>query len=85
MAKKAIRTPEVKPNQRKVRFTFECLQLEHPRFPVSECNREYFEALLREILKYQSWTVDQFKDIPNPNPERRHPIYFADTEEKDPR
>jgi hypothetical protein len=83
MPKGKIKTPEVKPNQRKVRFSFECLQIDHPRFPIAECTREYYEALLREILRYQQYTVDQFSDIPNPNPERRHPIYFVDTEEKD--
>jgi hypothetical protein len=76
MANPKIQKPTVKPDQKKVRFSFEHLQPDHPKFLLTECNEAYLQALLREILRYQNCTVDQFMDMPNED--RRHPISFRD-------
>ncbi len=48
-------------------------------FLISECPKEFFEALLKDILRYGTWTIDQFMDMRND--EHRHRIYFKDTTE----
>ncbi|MDR3723485.1 MAG: hypothetical protein P4K83_03240 [Terracidiphilus sp.] len=71
--------PVVPIDQRKLRFSFEYLDLNHPRFQIEECDKEFYDALLREILKYQQYSVDMFTQS-DPR-ERRHPIYFPGTHE----
>jgi hypothetical protein len=73
-----IKNPTPKPDQQKVWFSLQHLQLHHPKFPISGCNQAYFEALFREIMRYQRCSVEQFKDMPNDD--RRHPITFRDAE-----
>lgn len=73
----ALKPPVVPVDQRLIRFSFEYLDLEHEKFPLEHCTCEYLHALLREILKYQQFTVDVFTQ-PDPR-EHRHPIYFPGT------
>ena len=75
-----INKPIAKPNPKKVRFSFEYLQLDHPKFVPSECSKEYFCALFQEIARFQKWSMDIFMDG---NDEHRHPITFSETTEPD--
>jgi|SRR5665213_243936 len=81
MANTAIQQPVIKPDPQRVRFSFVYLEPDHPRFPISACSREYFEALFREILRYQTCRIDDFRDLVNT--EKRHTTYFKDTAEPD--
>lgn len=76
-----LQPPAIPVDQRYVRFSFEYLDLSHKRFRLEECSLEYLQALIREILKYQKFTVDKF--IQADPREHRHPIYFPDTHEPD--
>jgi hypothetical protein len=81
MAKIELVRPERKPNLDKVRFSFEYFQPDHLRFPISACPKEYFDALFREILRYQTCLIDHFRDLKNE--EKRHSTHFKDTVEKE--
>ena len=74
-----IRTPVIPADRRGLHFSFRYLQMDHPRFPIADCTAEFFCALFREIHRYQTFSVDQFKD-PNPD-EHRHPITWSETHE----
>ena len=74
-----ILAPAVPVDQRKIRFSFEYLQADHLKFQLADCDRSYFESLFREILRYQTYTLDQFK-APSPA-DRRHFIHFPNTTE----
>jgi|ERR1700679_2985197 hypothetical protein len=76
---RGIKAPIIKPNPKRVRFCFDYLQPDHPRFPITECPREFFDALLRDIVRYKDWTMDTFMDMDNQ--EHRHRLYFKDTAE----
>jgi hypothetical protein len=83
MAKKRtagkIKSPAVPVNKRHLKFSLEYLQLNHPRFPISNCSKEFFVALFGEVARYQEFTVDAFT-YSSPA-ERRHPIHFPGTHE----
>ncbi len=81
MAKKAIQQPVIKEDSQRVRFSLAYLEPDHAKFPISACSRDYFEALFREILRYQTFSMDQFRDLKNA--EKRHQTYFKDTSEPD--
>jgi hypothetical protein len=74
-----ITRQEVKPNPERVRFCFDYLQPDHPKFPLSSCSDKFLQALLREIVRYSNWTVDLFKDMNNVN--HRHSTTFGETTE----
>jgi len=48
---------------------------------MSSCTKDYFEALFREIMRYQICTIDAFKSYPNDD--HRHFIDFSKTAEPD--
>lgn len=81
MGKARIQRPTVRPNQKKIRFSFEYLQLDHFKFPIKKCSREYLEAFFRELLRYQTFSVDGFI-TPSPD-DHRHHITFSETTEPD--
>lgn len=81
MAKKAIQQPVIKEDSQRVRFSLAYLEPDHAKFSLSACSREYFEALFRQILRYQAFSMDQFRD--SMNADKRHPIYFKNTSEPD--
>ncbi|WP_109485033.1 hypothetical protein [Occallatibacter savannae] len=86
MAKRKKRTGEVQPpvlpvDERRIRFSLEYLDLNHTRFPLEQCSKEFHDALLRKILEYQTFTVDQFTQSDPRAGIRRHPIYFPETQE----
>jgi hypothetical protein len=72
-----FRAPVVPVDQRKICFSLEYLDLNHPRFKFEECTKEFYDALFREITTYQTYTVDMFTQ-PDPR-EHRHSIYFPGT------
>ena len=76
---KGIQPPVIAADERRLRFSFQYLQPDHLRFPLSDCSKDYFEALFREIIRYQAFTVGAFKEI-SPE-EHRHPLTFSDTHE----
>lgn len=74
-----IKTPQIPADRRGLHFSFQYLQMDHTRFPITECRVEFFIALFREIQRYQKFSVDQFKE-PSPE-EHRHPIIWSETHE----
>src|ERR1035437_11127102 len=83
MAKKRtagkIQTPAVRPDQRHLKFCLGYLQTDHPKFSLANCCDEFFSALFKEIVRYQTFTVDTFTE-PCPK-EHRHSIFFTATSE----
>ena len=78
---RGIKAPIIKPNPTRVRFCFDYLQPDHPRFPLSKCSEEFLSTLLRAIVDYRTWTFDQFMDMNNPD--HRHRLNFKETAEPD--
>jgi hypothetical protein len=76
-----IQAPAVPVDQRLIHFSFKYLDLQHHRFPLTTCSKDFFDSLFRAILRYQTFTVDAFTDINRD--EHRHPIYFPSTREPD--
>jgi hypothetical protein len=76
-----IRTPQIPADKRGLHFSFQYLQLDHPRFPVEQCPVKFFIALFTEIKRYQTFSIDQFKEC-SPD-DHRHPIIWMDTQEPD--
>jgi len=78
---RGITRQEVKPNPNRVRFCFDYLQPNHPKFPISACSKEFLQTLLCDIVRYGEWTVGHFKDMNNN--EHRHLTNFKETSEPD--
>jgi hypothetical protein len=72
-----IKRPAVPLDQRHIKFCLGYLQPDHPKFPIDACCDQFFSALFKEIIRYQAFTVDAFKEPCSK--EHRHPIYFPDT------
>ncbi|HEY0309059.1 MAG TPA: hypothetical protein VGB94_12930 [Acidobacteriaceae bacterium] len=74
-----IKAPAVRVDQRHLTFSLQYLQLDHPKFRISDCPRDFFEAFFRDIDYFQKFTVDAFTwSTPL---EHRHPIPFKETTE----
>ena len=76
-----IVTPKVEPNRKKVRFSFEYLQREYPKFALTECSKDFFLAVFAELERYKTFSLDDFMR-PSAD-DHRHGIYFPDTSEPD--
>lgn len=76
--KRSIGTPLIPADERGLEFSFRHLQIDYPRFTLSNCCTEFFIALFREIQRYKSYTADQFKEISQDD--HRHPIIWEDTQ-----
>jgi hypothetical protein len=74
-----IQAPAVPVDQRHLKFSLEYIEPNHPRFSIANCTNEYFAALFKEIIRYQTFTVDAFRQ--QTPADHRHFIYFPDTRE----
>jgi len=78
-SKPKIQIQAIPVEQRGLRFSVQFLQIDHDRFPIGRCPKEFFEALFREIARYQTFSVEAFQEACPA--EHRHPIYFPGTAE----
>jgi hypothetical protein len=62
-----------------LRFSFRHLDLQHPKFPISNCCARYLSALMATMQEYSNWLVEDFCD--QENNDHRHIIWFPDTSE----
>jgi hypothetical protein len=74
-----IKPPAVPIDQRHLKFCLGYLQTDHPRFPIAKCCDEFFSALFKEIIRYQAFTVDTFREPCSKD--HRHYIVFQTTKE----
>jgi hypothetical protein len=74
-----IKTPAVPLDQRHLKFSLEYLQPHHPKFHITGCCDAFFAALINEVVRYQTFTVDAFTDASPAD--HRHFIYFPETKE----
>lgn len=79
--RRKVAAPAAPIDRRCLKFSLEYLDLDNPKFDIEECEAGFFIALFNEICRYQTFTVDQFKE-PSPS-EHRHSIYFPETTETD--
>jgi hypothetical protein len=63
-----------------IRFSFKYLDANSLKFPVSQCDEQFFIDLVGRMREYSTWTVERFRDEHN-NVEHRHQIYFPATSE----
>jgi len=76
-----VKPPAIPIDQRYLKFSLEYLRLGNPKFALGSCCAEFFAGLFREIVRYQRFTVDAFKEPSKAD--HRHYIYFPQTTEPD--
>jgi hypothetical protein len=64
---------------RTLRFSFEYLQMDHAKFPISDCTSDFLCHLLHTMADYSKMTTDQFRV--NDEQHHRHPLTFEETTE----
>jgi len=62
-------------------FSFKYFDADHERFQMGNCPSGFFCGLIREIVRYESFTVEEFLD--QNNRDHRHLIDFSSTTEPD--
>jgi hypothetical protein len=78
-AARGIPEPRIPTGELPLKFSFKHLDLENPKFHVSQCSLTYFQKLFQILARFSTWRVEGFTD-PN-NGEHRHWIHFPTTSE----
>jgi len=74
-----ITVPAVPLDQRRLKFSLQYLEPDHLKFHIGNCTDAFLAALFREMIRYQTFTVDAF--LTATPEEHRHPIYYPETKE----
>jgi len=62
-----------------ITFSFKHLDIEHKKFPLTACNADFYQELLRTIKSYSGWSVERFCE--QNHQFHRHLIDFESTTE----
>lgn len=75
-----MRAPQRPTDPRRLKFSLQYFQPDHPKFKLADCRESYLRHLVVAIQRYSSLAVDEFMQCVPDDP-HRHQVPFAESTE----
>lgn len=75
-----MRAPQRPTDPRRLKFSLQYFQPDHPKFKLADCCESYLRQLVVAIQRYSSFAVDEFMQCASDDPHRHQVPFAASTE-----